>query len=129
MEIHDLKVSNLSLALVDRWQIVQWGYCVTEEEDNEVIEGISGIFKPYDSSLLPPVLFCRVEVGQGYCIALGCFGEVYSWGQNQYGQLGTMDDKSRTVPTLLSFFSDVAKDKILDIRTRNFKSLALSKNG
>ena len=45
-------------------------------------------------------------VGKWFFIWFICLenGEIYSWGYNEYGQLGHGDEENRNTPTLISFF-------------------------
>lgn len=129
LEIQTLKSRRTSLAIVNRWQLVQWGEFVTADEDSGKIQlSQTGLFTPFQDMKIDPSLFCKVEVGLNFCVALSCLGNIYTWGLNQFGQLGHSDLKSRLKPTKIQFFED-KNIQIVDISTRNLTVLALTSKG
>jgi alpha-tubulin suppressor-like RCC1 family protein len=44
----------------------------------------------------------QVSIGYGFGVALSNQGYLYSWGMNDFGQLGTGDFKSRTTPQVMT---------------------------
>ncbi len=57
---------------------------------------------PIVVSAVPGVDFIQVSAGFGFTIAIGSDGNSYSWGYNNYGQLGNGNLTSRSAPGLLA---------------------------
>lgn len=57
----------------------------------------------------------KMACGFNHCLLLDHDGNVFSWGSNEKGQLGTDDLVSRPVPTQIFFTSEGAMPKIKDI--------------
>ena len=78
----------------------------------------------------------KICVGAGHCLALSTWGECYSWGENDFGQLGLGKETNEIVgnPTKIKFdifesdghkcITD-QKPLFYDIATGNYSSLAL----
>ena len=85
----------------------------------------------------PKIKIKKVRAGLKHCLALDSNGEVYSWGENDFGQLGLGKDKNEIVgnPQRIKFdIFDLDGHKYLtdqrpifyDITASSFSSLALS---
>lgn len=79
----------------------------------------------------------KVSTGERHCLALDSKGEVYSWGENDFGQLGLGKDKNEIIgsPKKIKFdifdidghkYFTEQKPIFYDIATGSFSSLALS---
>jgi hypothetical protein len=79
----------------------------------------------------------KVSTGERHCLALDSKGEVYSWGENDFGQLGLGKDKNEIIgnPKKIKFdifdldghkYFTEQKPIFYDITTGSFSSLALS---
>ena len=79
----------------------------------------------------------KISTGERHCLALDSIGDVYSWGDNEYGQLGLGKDKNEVIgnPKRIKFdLFDLDGHKIFteqkpivyDIATGDHSSLALS---
>jgi alpha-tubulin suppressor-like RCC1 family protein len=55
-------------------------------------------YRPIPVATMAAVRVQSVAVGSGHSLALGWAGQVYSWGQNDYGQLGHGDKLDRLWP-------------------------------
>ena len=55
---------------------------------------------------LPNVKFSEIACGKDFALLLTTAGTLYSFGSNQFGQLGHGDTNPRTYPTLVQFFMD-----------------------
>lgn len=66
----------------------------------------------YEEEILKPVLvsdsikFSKIDCGVDFAVALGCDGNLYSWGANSYGQLGIGSSEIMKTPTLISKLSE-----------------------
>ena len=79
----------------------------------------------------------KISVGAGHCLALSTVGECFSWGENDFGQLGLGKETNVIIgnPTKIKFdiyesdghkFITEQKPLFYDIATGNYSSLALS---
>lgn len=89
-------------------------------DDNPTIENPSD---DTDLSDIPSVVDIVMSKSSSYAIT--AFGEVYSWGHNNCGQLGLGNTKSTTTPTKISGLSDVEQIVVND----NYSVYAITVNG
>lgn len=73
---------------------------------------------------LPPIE--QVSCGRYFCLALGENQQVYSWGNNSYGQLGHSEKYMETKPIEIKSLS---KKNIVKVSSGENFALALSNNG
>ena len=66
----------------------------------------------------------KIAVTDSFTLLAADDGTVYSWGQNQYGQLGLGDTAERLIPTLIPGLSN-----IVAVAAGEYHSVALDKNG
>ena len=88
--------------------------------------GIDGLYRTPIEVPLPDVKFCQIECGKDFCILLTTSGLLYSFGSNQFGQLGHGDTEQRTYPTVIQFFLD--KKKKVEQISCGFKHAACKSN-
>lgn len=89
---------------------------------------------PEDGKVVP-----QVESGNGFTVSLKADGTVWSWGQNQYGQLGLGNTNSYNEPQKISIIKNTitnadgskteVEEVIKDIAVGNYQTLALSETG
>jgi hypothetical protein len=65
-----------------------------------------------------------VAAGSGHSLALGWDGRIYSWGHNEYGQLGHGDKLARPSPVLVE-----GLEGVLSIYARDHHTLAVTQSG
>ena len=78
-----------------------------------------------------------IEVAFYHVIALAEDGSVYSWGRNNYGQLGNNSTSQSNYPIQVlkgvydgtTYLGDDASNKIIDIASSGYHSLALAQDG
>ena len=58
---------------------------------------------------VPEAKFSNIECGKDFCLLLTNAGVLYSFGNNNFGQLGHGDKVQRTYPTAVKFFLDMKK--------------------
>ena len=75
---------------------------------------------------VPDVKFSQIECGKDFCLLLSTSGLLYSFGSNQFGQLGHGDTEPRTYPTVVKYFLD--KKKRVDQISCGFKHAACKSN-
>ncbi len=60
------------------------------------------------TELKTPVPFLQISSGDVHCLAISEDGKLWSWGGNEYGQLGFGDKKERLSPSQVPFDQLVA---------------------
>ena len=153
--IQDISISqNRIICLNSGGTVIEAGEIIFEAKE-EYFEGtfpqdkrISKNDPNYDINFIPvtpyqivfpyeKIKIKKVCTGEKHCLALDSKGEVYSWGENDFGQLGLGKDKYEIIgnPTKIKFdIFDLDGHKYLteqkpifyDITTGSFSSLALS---
>ena len=71
--------------------------------------GNEGLYRTPIEIPVPNVKFSQIECGKDFCLLLTTSGVLYSFGSNQFGQLGHGDTEPRTYPTVVKFFLDMKK--------------------
>ena len=71
-----------------------------------------------------PVNVVAIAAGERHSVAVTKSGAVYTWGDNEFGQLGTGDHTGRAAPTLVAGLSD-----IVQVAAGEAHSLALRGDG
>ena len=89
-------------------------------------EGNEGLYRTPMEVIVPDVKFCQIECGKDFCLLLSTYGLLYSFGSNQFGQLGQGDTEPRTYPTVVQFFLDMKKK--VDQISCGFKHAACKSN-
>jgi len=126
LQPRSLVSKDTTLAIVSNWQLVQWGATIMEDEENGgTMVQPSSIFLPYNIED-KPMTFCRVSVGNNFMVAISTLGKVFSWGMNQYGQLGHGDLITRYTPTMIS---DLKDRFIIDVSCGDYHTLNLDISG
>ena len=88
--------------------------------------GNEGLYRTPLEIPLIDVKFGQIECGKDFCLLLSTSGVLYSFGSNQFGQLGHGDTVPRTYPTVIKFFMD--KKKKVDQISCGFKHCACKSN-
>ena len=60
--------------------------------------GNEGLYRNPIEIPVPNVKFSQIECGKDFCLLLTTSGLLYSFGSNQFGQLGHGDTEPRTYP-------------------------------
>ena len=124
------------IAVGDKFIIVQtasgevWGW---GDNDNGVLGNASSpetgtnITTPTKINLPANVTSVSVSAGADHVLMLGSDGNVYAWGNNEYGQLGV--DNIGVIHTTPTLVTGLADKSIIAIAAGQRFSLALSENG
>ena len=91
---------------------------------------------PFLIEFPPKIKIKKISVGAGHCLALSTWGECFSWGENDFGQLGLGKETNEIIgnPTKIKFdiyesdghkFITDQKPLFYDIATGNYSSLSL----
>ena len=71
--------------------------------------GNEGLYRTPIEIPVPKVKFAQIECGKDFCLLLTFSGLLYSFGSNQFGQLGHGDTEPRTYPVVVQYFLDMKK--------------------
>lgn len=88
--------------------------------------GNDGLYNKPIEAPVPDIKFSQIECGKDFCLLLTTSGVLYSFGSNQFGQLGHGDTEPRTYPTVVKFFLD--KKKKVEQISCGFKHSACKSN-
>ena len=128
LKIISLATRETTIAILNNWQLVQWGMSlVNNDETGEDEMGATSIFTPYANPVLP-TLFSRIAVGENFCAAVSCLGDIYTWGLNQYGQLGHRDRVPRSKPHKIEVLAE-SNVKFRDVQSGHYHCLGLTLGG
>jgi alpha-tubulin suppressor-like RCC1 family protein len=113
-----------SLALTHDGKIFSWGYNkigqigIGQNKNNEWV--------PVEVKFMFPIHFVMISCGYHHSVALSSDGKVYSWGYNEYGQLGLGHNFNREIPSQINRLNNIPISKIVCGR---YHSLFLAFNG
>jgi len=82
-------VDGSSPGKMPEWQVWFWGANSWSDPKGDV---------PSPILTLQRKRICQVSVGKEHCMALGEGGRLFTWGNNDFGQLGTGDEVNRALP-------------------------------
>ena len=88
--------------------------------------GSEGLHRSPTEILVPNVKFSQIECGKDFCLLISTSGLLYSFGSNQFGQLGHGDTEPRTYPTVVKYFLEMKKR--VDQISCGFKHCACKSN-
>lgn len=125
IKIQNAACKKSTLCIVNNWQIVQWGLTMIKDDKNEFTIGPSGLFAPY-SCMKAPTTFSRITLTLDSCFAVSTLCKVYSWGNNEYGQLGHNDLLPRDHPTMIE---SLKEERVFEVSGGDFHALALTQTG
>ncbi|OQV22441.1 putative E3 ubiquitin-protein ligase HERC4 [Hypsibius exemplaris] len=116
--------SDHSLALSDSGQIFTWGRNSAGQCGRESDE--EGLAVPKLIKQLAHEIILQIVAGTDFCLALSDVGDVYSWGENSFGQLALGNVSRTTTPTLIKAFTGLP---IKMIAAGGSHSVFLTKSG
>ncbi|NWU93491.1 RCBT2 protein, partial [Upupa epops] len=97
-----------SMAVVENGEVYVWGY----NGNGQLGLGSSGNQPtPCRVAALQGVRVQRVACGYAHTLVLTDEGQIYAWGANSYGQLGTGNKSNQSYPTTVT----VDKDRVIEI--------------
>ncbi|BDR54059.1 hypothetical protein KIMH_01700 [Bombiscardovia apis] len=121
--VHIAAGEYFSLALSSDGQLYSWGY----NNNGRLGDGdITEHADPRPVSLPPGVSFTQIAAQHDYAAAIGDDNNVYTWGSNVKGQLGTGDTTPRRQPTKITLPGSA---KAASIATGESHTLALTTTG
>ncbi|XP_062992156.1 uncharacterized protein LOC134405027 [Elgaria multicarinata webbii] len=86
-----------SLALSKGGELFAWGQ--NEHGQLGVGTDFNSVKEPQLVCELVGLPLAKIAAGSSHSLALSVFGDVYSWGKNDFGQLGLGDTEGRYIPT------------------------------
>lgn len=121
-----IRSHDTTLILLDEGLLIQCGLSLINESEDSKSEDI--LNQIYSEPFLPcpNLLVYKVSVGKDFCALVSCLGEVFTWGYNEYGQLGHDDRNIRAEPTLIK---SIKPNFINDISCGHQHCLALECSG
>ncbi|MFP4187381.1 MAG: InlB B-repeat-containing protein [Acholeplasmataceae bacterium] len=119
------------IILTSEQRIITWGYNV--ENQLGFTTSASYVVTPTDISdeftLAAGETFAQVVAEASHSFVRTSAGEVYAWGNNDYGQLGNDTTENTNAPTNITFqFSLDPGETIIDVQTGSRQTLALTSN-
>ena len=103
-DIVSMKFSGKNVLLLNELGNLIILSCFKEEASNNKTLNTSPI-----ELYVPEAKFSTIECGKDFCLLLTNSGVLYSFGNNNFGQLGLGDKEKRTYPTAVKFFLDMKK--------------------
>ena len=103
-DIVSMKFSGKNVLLLNELGNLITLSCFKEEASNNKTLNTSPI-----ELYVPEAKFSTIECGKDFCLLLTNSGVLYSFGSNNFGQLGHGDKEKRTYPTAVKFFIDMKK--------------------
>jgi hypothetical protein len=102
---NDIFVAQNVVAQFSSGDVVEWGHMVQFNEEDDALnnppmtnlEAVTVGVYPGISQLTSEKVI-QITGGNHFCLFLSVFGTIYSWGTNDYGQLGTGDMFGRVNP-------------------------------
>ncbi len=120
--------SHHSLALTDEGEVYAWGQNRLGQIGN--VSDSKTQLEPIKIFIVNMQRIIAISCGSLHSIALTENGDVYSWGNNQFGQLGfTMCANESNFPEQLKIFEKDEKISITKVCCGPYYSLILSNNG
>ena len=123
-----------SLAVTEKGDLYAWGWNTDNQLGQGPVETRASI--PYPTAVFffrrkINANVVRLAAGFAHSAAVTENGDLYTWGNNKYGQLGTGDYNTRSFPTLVKGFVDSsgAVYKVGDIACGLYHCLALTTTG
>lgn len=114
-----------SMALNEWGQLYTWGSDSCGQLGLETDEGI--LYKPKIVKSLASMLLVQISCGYKHCMALTNHGELYTWGSNEFGQLGLgLGPGNVSKPTLVNSLIGLP---ISFIACGGYHSFVVSKSG
>jgi len=101
----------LSVVITDKNEIFTWGQnlygVLLDHKSTE-----NGVLMPKLMPFFTQQKIRQVSVGVRFCLILLQNGQLFSWGYNEYGQLGLGHHNNVNTPQRISFFSNIKISKI-----------------
>ena len=132
--LKQLKITQIAcgvghtIALTDNNLIYAWGRFYKPENKNDIIMSTSGDY-PYPTLIesLSNESIIKIAAGNNHSMAITELGELYTWGEGIYGQLGHGINNNEQYPKKVEYFCN--KFKIIDCKGGASHTIALTEEG
>ena len=132
--LRQLKITQIAcgvghtIALTNNNLIYAWGRFYKPENKNDRIMSTSGDYAyPTLMESLSNESIIKISAGNNHSMAITELGELYSWGEGIYGQLGHGINNNEQYPKKVEYFSN--KFKIIDCKGGAAHTIALTEEG
>ena len=106
LEIADLQFKSNYVGLTRNCIVFQYGLVQQQVDDDTVEEGLTeSVFYPLGNKILVNQIFCGADSSFAISMQMDLFG----WGRNRFGELGTGDCRGRDQPVRIDFGSIVTE--------------------
>ena len=132
--LQKLKITQIAcgvghtIALTDNNLIYAWGRFYKPENKKDRIMSTSGDY-PYPNLIesLSNESIIKISAGNNHSMAITELGELYTWGEGIYGQLGHGKNNNEQYPKKVEYFRN--KFKIIDCKGGAAHTVALTEEG
>ena len=132
--LKQLKITQIAcgvghtIALTDNNLIYAWGRFYKPEDKKDKIKSTSGDY-PYPTLIesLSNESIVKISAGNNHSMAITELGELYTWGEGIYGQLGHGINNNEQYPKKVEYFCN--KFKIIDCKGGASHTVALTEEG
>jgi alpha-tubulin suppressor-like RCC1 family protein len=132
--LKQLKITQIAcgvghtIALTDNNLIYAWGRFYKPENKNDKIMSTSGDY-PYPTLIesLSNESIIKIAAGNNHSMAITELGDLYTWGEGIYGQLGHGINNNEQYPKKIEYFCK--KFKIIDCKGGAAHTIALTEEG
>ena len=132
--LKQLKITQIAcgvghtIALTDNNLIYAWGRFYKPENKKDKIKSTSGDYSyPTLIESLSNESIVKISAGNNHSMAITELGELYTWGEGIYGQLGHGIDNNEQYPKKVEYFCN--KFKIIDCKGGASHTVALTEEG
>ena len=120
---------NHSLALTSDGNVYAWGDNTYGELGNNTTTSSKVPVAVNTSGVLAGATVVAITAGGGHSMALTADGKAFTWGRNNYGQLGNNSVTNSKVPVAVITSGVLASKKIVGLAAGNSHSLAVASDG
>jgi uncharacterized repeat protein (TIGR02543 family) len=123
--------NNYSLAITDTGRVFSWGDNAFEKLGNNSTTRQhipNEITERFELETEDQIVY--IDGSSSHSMALSTTGRVFTWGRNEYGQLGDDSKSDRHVPTeITEQFPLIGDDQVILINSSGAHTIALTENG
>jgi len=121
--------SNHTIALASDGTVYTWGFNAVGQLGNGSVTDSNFPVAVDTSGVLSGKTITQVAAGYYHSIALASDGTVYTWGRNNFGQLGNGNNTNSNVPVAVNTSGELSGKTIIKVASGGHHSIALSSDG